>query len=276
METVAEFHGLTHLDPSGAARMVDVSAKPITRRMARASATVLMRTQTLDLIVGGDAAKGDVLERSNLQRQILHTDARVGVPKVISARLALEALNPGVKVVGHEERLTSSNIERIFAGYEVVIDGTDNFPARYLINDACVKLGLPNVHGAVFRFEGEVGVFWPGRPGRPGPCYRCLFPAPPPPGAAPSCAEAGVLGVLPGVIGLLQATETVKLLVGLGEPLTGRMLHFDALQASFRQLRLERDPACPCCGDGRAFAGYVDYERFCAGPHAGGGTPLEA
>jgi molybdopterin/thiamine biosynthesis adenylyltransferase len=206
----------------------------------------------------------DVVDRSNLQRQILHSDARVGTSKIASARQMLEALNPSVKLVGHEEHLTSANVERIFEGYEVVVDGTDNFATRYLINDACVKLRLPNVHGAVYRFEGQVSVFWPARPQRPGPCYRCLFPEPPPPEYAPSCAEAGVLGVLPGVIGLLQATETVKLLLNLGEPLVGRLLYFDALRASFSELRLERDPACPYCGDGRAFPGYIDYERFCA------------
>lgn len=206
----------------------------------------------------------DVVDRSNLQRQILHTDARVGMSKVVSARVTLQALNPCINVVGYEERLTSENVERIASGYEVVVDGCDNFPTRYLVNDACVKLGLPNVHGAVFRFDGQVGVFWPGRPGRPGPCYRCLFRDPPPPGVAPSCAEAGVFGVLPGVIGLLQATETIKLLLGLGEPLVGAMLHFDALASSFRRMRLERDPDCPCCGDRRAFAGYVDYEASCA------------
>jgi molybdopterin/thiamine biosynthesis adenylyltransferase/rhodanese-related sulfurtransferase len=206
----------------------------------------------------------DVVDRSNLQRQILHTDARVGTPKVTSARLTLQALNPSIDVVGYEERLTSDNVERLLANYEVVVDGTDNFPARYLVNDACVKLGLPHVHGAVFRFDGQVGVFWPGRPQRPGPCYRCLSPEPPPPGVAPSCAEAGVLGVLPGVIGLLQATETIKLLLGLGEPLIGRMLHYDALEASFRSIRLDRNPDCPCCGGGRAIKSYVDYELACA------------
>jgi molybdopterin/thiamine biosynthesis adenylyltransferase/rhodanese-related sulfurtransferase/molybdopterin converting factor small subunit len=206
----------------------------------------------------------DVVERSNLQRQILHADARVGLSKIASARQTLEALNPTVKVVGHEEQLTSANVERLLAGYDVVLDGSDNFATRYLINDACVKLGLPNVHGAVYRFEGQVSVFWPGRPQRPGPCYRCLFPQPPPPEYAPSCAEAGVLGVLPGVIGLLQATETIKLLLGIGEPLVGRLLYFDALRASFSELRLERDPACRYCGNGREFPGYIDYERFCA------------
>lgn len=206
----------------------------------------------------------DIVDRSNLQRQILHTDARVGLSKIASARQTLEALNPTVKVVGHEEHLTSANVERLLAGHQVVLDGSDNFATRYLINDACVKLGLPNVHGAVYRFEGQVSVFWPGRPQRPGPCYRCLFPQPPPPEFAPSCAEAGVLGVLPGVIGLLQATEAIKLLLGIGEPLVGRLLYFDALRASFSELRLERDPACRYCGDGREFPGYIDYERFCA------------
>ncbi len=205
----------------------------------------------------------DVVDRSNLQRQILHTDARVGTSKVASARLTLQALNPSVDVMGYEERLTSANVERILSGYEVVVDGSDNFPTRYLVNDACVKLGLPEVHGAVYRFNGQVSVFWPARPQRPGPCYRCMFSEPPPPGVAPSCAEAGVLGVVPGVIGLLQATETIKLLLALGDPLVGRVLHYDALDASFRTMRLERDPACPCCGDGRAFAGYVDYEHAC-------------
>jgi len=206
----------------------------------------------------------DVVDRSNLQRQILHTDARVGTSKVASARQTLEALNPSVKVVGHEAQLTSANVEQILAGYELVVDGSDNFPTRYLVNDACVKLRIPNVHGSVYRFEGQVSVFWPGRPQRPGPCYRCLYPEPPPPQYAPSCAEAGVLGVLPGVIGLLQATEAIKLLLGIGEPLVGRLLYFDALRASFSELSLERDPACRYCGDGREFPGYIDYERFCA------------
>jgi len=206
----------------------------------------------------------DVVDRSNLQRQILHTDARVGTSKVASARQTLEALNPSVKVVGHEAQLTSANVEQILAGYELVVDGSDNFPTRYLVNDACVKLRIPNVHGSVYRFEGQVSVFWPARPQRPGPCYRCLYPEPPPPQYAPSCAEAGVLGVLPGVIGLLQATEAIKLLLGIGEPLVGRLLYFDALRASFSELSLERDPACRYCGDGREFPGYIDYERFCA------------
>ena len=208
----------------------------------------------------------DVVERSNLQRQILHTDARVGTSKVASARQTLEALNPTVKIVGYETRLSSANVEQVLAGYDVVVDGSDNFPTRYLVNDACVKMGVPNVHGAVYRFEGQMSVFWPARPQRAGPCYRCLFPEPPSPEDAPSCAEVGVLGVLPGVIGLLQATETIKLLLGIGDPLVGRMLYYDALHGSFSELALERDPACRYCGDGRSFPGYIDYERFCARP----------
>ncbi len=207
----------------------------------------------------------DVVDRSNLQRQILHTDARVGTPKVSSARQSLEALNPAVKVVGHEAHLDSRNVEEIFTGYDLVVDGSDNFPTRYLVNDACVKLGIPNVHGAVYRFEGQVTVFWPRHPKGRGPCYRCLYPEPPPAEFAPSCAEAGVLGVVPGVIGLLQATEAIKILLGIGEPLVGRLLYFDALRGSFSELTLERDPRCRYCGDNARFPGYVDYERFCAG-----------
>jgi molybdopterin/thiamine biosynthesis adenylyltransferase/rhodanese-related sulfurtransferase len=208
----------------------------------------------------------DAVDRSNLQRQVLHNDSRVGMSKVASARATLEALNPGIKFVGHETHLTSANVEPILSGYDVVVDGCDNFPTRYLVNDACVKLGVPNVHGSVYRFEGQVTVFWPGRAQRPGPCYRCLYPEPPPSEFAPSCAEAGVLGVLPGVIGLLQATEAIKLLLPIGDPLVGRLLLFDGLNARFTELTLERDPACRYCGDGASeFPGYVDYERFCAG-----------
>jgi molybdopterin/thiamine biosynthesis adenylyltransferase len=210
----------------------------------------------------------DLVDRSNLQRQILHTDARVGMAKVVSARQTLEALNPTVKVLAHQTRLTSANVEQILDGYDVVVDGSDNFPTRYLINDACVKLGIANVHGAVYRFEGQVSVFWPGRRATgglpPGPCYRCVFAEPPPAEYALSCADAGVLGVLPGVIGLLQASETIKLLLGIGEPLIGRMLYFDALAGSFSELVVKRDPACRYCADGCVFPGYVDYERFCA------------
>ncbi|MFQ5937854.1 MAG: molybdopterin-synthase adenylyltransferase MoeB, partial [Acidiferrobacterales bacterium] len=206
----------------------------------------------------------DVVDRTNLQRQILHTDARVGVPKVESARKSLEALNPAVKVIGHQTRLDSSNVEEIFSEYDVVVDGSDNFPTRYLVNDACVKLGIPNVHGAVYRFEGQVSVFWPAYEKRRGPCYRCLYPEPPPAELAPSCAEAGVLGILPGVVGLLEAVETIKLLLGIGEPLVGRMLYYDALRAQFTELKLEPDPACQYCGEGTEFPGYVDYEQLCA------------
>lgn len=206
----------------------------------------------------------DVVDRSNLQRQILHTDERVGKSKVVSARETLLALNPAINVVPHEVRLASRNVEEILSGYDVVVDGSDNFPTRYLVNDACVKLGLPNVHGSVFRFEGQVTVFWPGCTMRRGPCYRCLYPEPPPAEFAPSCAEAGVLGVLPGVIGLLQATETIKILLGIGEPLVGRLLYYEALSAQFHELKLERNPACRYCGDRAQFPGYIDYEQFCA------------
>ncbi|MGH8478316.1 MAG: molybdopterin-synthase adenylyltransferase MoeB [Gammaproteobacteria bacterium] len=205
----------------------------------------------------------DVVDRSNLQRQVLHTDARVGTLKVDSARTTLLALNPALHIDGHALRLDSRNVEDLLRGYEVVVDGSDNFATRYLVNDACVKLGIPNVHGAVFRFEGQISVFWPGYPKDAGPCYRCLYPEPPPPELAPSCAEAGVLGVLPGVIGLLQAVETVKLVLGIGEPLIGRMLHYDALAARFSELRLARDPECRYCGAGAHFPGYIDYEAFC-------------
>ena len=186
----------------------------------------------------------DVVDRSNLQRQILHTDARVGQPKVDSARATLLALNPGIAVRTYGERLTSANALEIFGDYDLVVDGADNFATRYLVNDACVKLGKPNVHGSIFRFEGQVSVFWPAKSG---PCYRCLFAAPPPPELAPSCAEAGVLGVLPGVIGTLEAIEAIKLLLGLGRPLLGRLLVYDALDQRFVELSLERRADCACC-----------------------------
>ena len=213
----------------------------------------------------------DVVDRSNLQRQILHADDRVGQPKVDSARRTLGALNPAIEIVGYPVRLTAANADEIIgAGWDVVVDGADNFPTRYLVNDACVKHRIPNVHGSVFRFEGQVSVFWPGREANPGPCYRCLYPEPPPPELAPSCAEAGVLGVLPGVIGLLQAVETVKLLLPAGEPLVGRLLQYDALVPRFTTLRVGRDPDCAWCGDGREFPGYVDYELSCRAPAAVG------
>ena len=213
-------------------------------------------------------ADDDVVDRSNLQRQILHADARVGEAKVASAAQALAALNPRTHVETVRERVTSANVETLLDGVDVVIDGADNFPARYLLNDACVKLGKPLVYGAVHRFEGQVSVFDAGRRRGEAPCYRCLFPEPPPPDAAPNCAEAGVLGVLPGVIGLLQATEAIKLILGLGDSLAGRLLQFDALAMQFRETRLRADPDCPVCAPGRVFPGYIDYARFCAGDHA--------
>ncbi|MBN1444346.1 MAG: molybdopterin-synthase adenylyltransferase MoeB [Planctomycetes bacterium] len=203
---------------------------------------------------------GDVVDRSNLQRQILHRDDRVGELKVDSARKTLEALNPDIRVEAHPERLTSANIDAIIEGCDIVVDGSDNFPTRYLLSDACVKHGKPNVHGSVHRFEGQVTVFWPGR----GPCYRCLFLEPPPPEMAPPCAEAGVLGVVPGVIGVLEAIEAIKIILGKGELLLGRLLTYDALEARFREIRIRRDPACAYCGAGRTFPGYVDYQRFCS------------
>lgn len=210
-------------------------------------------------------ADDDVVDLSNLQRQILHTDARIGMPKVASAAIALCALNPRTTVEAINERITAANVERILDGMDVVIDGGDNFPVRYLLNDACVKLGKPLVYGAVHRFEGQASVFDAGRQRGVAPCYRCLFPEPPPPDAAPNCSEAGVLGVLPGVIGMLQATEALKLALGIGEPLRGRLLQFDALAMRFRETRLAADPACPVCAPDCAFPGYVDYAAFCAG-----------
>jgi molybdopterin/thiamine biosynthesis adenylyltransferase len=207
----------------------------------------------------------DVVDRSNLQRQILHTDARIGTPKVDSARVALSALNPRTRIETFAERVTSANVERLLDGVDVVVDGADNFAARYLLNDACVKLGKPLVYGAVHRFEGQVSVFDAGRHRGQSPCYRCLFPEPPPPEAAPNCAEAGVLGVVPGIVGLLQATEALKLLLGVGESLSGRLLHIDAMGLRFRETRLAPDPECPVCPPGRDFPGYIDYARFCAG-----------
>ncbi len=201
----------------------------------------------------------DVVDLSNLQRQILHTLDRAGQPKTESARVAIEALNPDVKVVPFQERLTSQNVRQILEGFDLVIDGGDNFPTRYLLNDACVVLGKPNIHGSIYRFEGQVTTFVP----KQGPCYRCLYPAPPPPEFAPSCAEAGVLGILPGIVGSLQANEALKLILGVGEPLIGRLLTFDALTTRFSELKLRRDPKCPVCADG-AKVELIDYEQFCA------------
>jgi adenylyltransferase/sulfurtransferase len=206
---------------------------------------------------------GDVVDETNLQRQIVHSTARLGQPKVRSAAETIEALNPDVNVVQFEERLTSENADRIIgAGWDVIVDGADNFPTRYLVNDASVWHDVPVVHGSIYRFEGQVTVFKP----KEGPCYRCLFPQPPPPELAPSCAEGGVLGVLPGVIGSLQANETLKLALGIGNPLIGRLMLFDALTATFDEVALRRDPACPVCGDSPTITEYIDYVEFCAGP----------
>ena len=210
----------------------------------------------------------DVVDLSNLQRQIMHTNDRVGMPKVESARIAIEALNPDVRVIGYQERLSSENVLDIFERYDIIIDGCDNFPTRYLVNDACVMLGKPNVHGSIFQFEGMASVFDP----RSGPCYRCLYPEPPPPGAAPSCAEAGVLGVLPGLVGCVQALEAIKLILGAGRPLIGRMVHFDTLSMEIRVNRLPRDPDCPMCGERPTITKLIDYEEFC-GLRAPGSSP---
>lgn len=201
----------------------------------------------------------DVVDRSNLQRQVVHTDDRVGTSKVESAEKTLRALNPDVKVVPFVTRLTSENALEIFEGWDVIIDGGDNFPTRYLVNDAAVHLNIPIVHGSVYRFEGQVTTFVP----HEGPCYRCLYPEPPPPEFAPSCQEAGVLGVLPGVIGLLQATEAIKLIIGAGKSLNGRLLAFDALTMKFRELTLRQDPECSMCGEHAKWEGLIDYEQFC-------------
>jgi molybdopterin/thiamine biosynthesis adenylyltransferase/rhodanese-related sulfurtransferase len=202
----------------------------------------------------------DVVDTSNLQRQIIHNTSRVGTSKVKSAAKTINELNPDVKVVEHEERVTSANVDRIFKDYDVIVDGCDNFPTRYLVNDASVFLNKPVVHGSIFRFDGQVTTFIP----KQGPCYRCLYPEPPPPHLAPSCQEAGVLGILPGVIGVLQATEAVKLLLGKGESLNGRLLTYDSLKMKFRELKLRRDPTCPVCGDNPTIKSYIDYEGFCA------------
>jgi adenylyltransferase/sulfurtransferase len=204
----------------------------------------------------------DVVDLSNLQRQILHTSADVGRPKTESATETLQALNPDVRLIPYRELLTSENIMTLIQDYDVVVDGCDNFPTRYLVNDACVMAKIPNVHGSVFRFEGQATVFKP----HEGPCYRCLYPEPPPPGMVPSCQEGGVLGVLPGLIGTIQAIETIKLILGIGKPLVGRLLLYDALKLRFREVQLRRDPACPLCGEHPTIHGLIDYEQFCGVP----------
>ena len=201
----------------------------------------------------------DVVETSNLQRQVLYSTQDVGRPKIELAQERLQAINPHVKVEPHAERLTAENALELLAPYDLVIDGTDNFPTRYLVNDACVLLGKPNVYGSIFRFEGQASVFW----ARKGPCYRCLYPEPPAPGAVPNCAEGGVLGVLPGVIGCVQATEAIKLLLDRGESLIGRLLLFDALEMRFRELQLRKDPRCPVCGEHPTIRELVDHDVVC-------------
>jgi adenylyltransferase/sulfurtransferase len=204
----------------------------------------------------------DAVERSNLQRQIVHRTADVGRAKTESARQALTSLNPEVEVVLHEVRLACDNALDLLRPYDVVVDGTDNFPTRYLTNDVCVLLRKPNIYGSVFRFEGQASVF---APHLGGPCYRCLYPEPPPPGAVPSCVEAGVLGVLPGMIGLIQATETLKLVLGIGQPLIGRLVLVNAWEMKFKELKLRRDPRCPVCGESPTITRLIDYEQCCGG-----------
>ncbi len=204
----------------------------------------------------------DVVDFTNLQRQIIHFTKDVGRPKIDSAAEKMQAINPNVEIFKHEVALTSENALDIIKDYDMVVDGTDNFPTRYLVNDACVLLGKPNVYGSIFRFEGQATVFaYEG-----GPCYRCLYPEPPPPGLVPSCAEGGVLGILPGTIGLIQATEAVKLILGIGEPLVGRLLLYDALAMRFRELKLRKNPECPICGDHRTITQLIDYHQFCGVP----------
>ncbi|MFQ5329732.1 MAG: molybdopterin-synthase adenylyltransferase MoeB [Thermodesulfobacteriota bacterium] len=210
----------------------------------------------------------DVVERSNLQRQILHGDEWVGKSKIESAKSRIASLNPEVEVVLYDARLTSGNAMDIFRGYDVIADGTDNFATRYLTNDACVLLGIPNAYGSIFRFEGQASVF----DSTTGPCYRCLYPSPPPPGEVPSCAEGGVLGVLPGIVGTIQATETLKIILGEGRTLVGRLLTFNALDMKFRELRLRKSPDCPICSDRATITELIDYDEFCG---IGRGTEKE-
>jgi len=201
----------------------------------------------------------DDVDSSNLQRQILHSTDRIGINKAESAKLTMEKLNPDIKIQIFKERLSSSNIERILGDYEIILDGTDNFPTRYLINDACVFSGKTIVHGSIFRFEGQLTIFKPNE----GPCYRCLYPEPPPAGMVPSCQEAGVLGVLPGTIGVLQAVETIKLILNIGKPLIGTLLLYDSLSVSFRKMKLRKDDKCPVCGDNPTIKELIDYEQLC-------------
>ena len=202
----------------------------------------------------------DVVDLSNLQRQILHTNDRVGMPKTESAKMTIQALNPDVRVIPYQQKLTSQNIMEIIKDYDIIVDGCDNFPTRYLVNDACVLAKKPNVHGSIFQFEGQATVFYPGK----GPCYRCLYPEPPPADMAPSCQEAGVLGVLPGLIGVIQALETIKLILGKGDALVGRLVCFNTLGMEINTLKLKADPACPMCGEKPTIHSLIDYEEFCS------------
>ncbi len=206
----------------------------------------------------------DVVDVTNLQRQIIHGQEDIGRPKMESAKETLKSINPFCNVIGFEEALSSENALEILKDFDIVIDGTDNFPTRYLVNDACVLLGKPNVYGSIFRFEGQASVFWAEK----GPCYRCLYPEPPPPGMVPSCAEGGVLGILPGNIGVIQATEAVKLILGIGEPLIGRLLLYNALRMQYRELKLRKDPSCPICGPNPTITELIDYQEFCGIPQA--------
>jgi len=212
----------------------------------------------------------DVVDYTNLQRQVIHGTKDVGRPKIDSAIESMRDINPFVQLDRHEVALTSENAFEILKDYDYVVDGTDNFPTRYLVNDACVLLKKPNVYGSIFRFEGQATIFaYPG-----GPCYRCLYPEPPPPGLVPSCAEGGVLGILPGIIGLVQATETVKLILGVGQPLVGRLMLYDALAMKFRELKLRRDPDCPVCGDHPTVTKLIDYQQFCGIPQHQEAAPV--
>jgi sulfur-carrier protein adenylyltransferase/sulfurtransferase len=220
----------------------------------------------------------DVVDVSNLQRQVIHFTSDVGRPKIDSAEEKLRAINPDLVVRRHEYAVDSSNALELFADYDVIVDGTDNFPTRYLVNDACVLLGKPNVYGSIFRFDGQATVFAPPE----GPCYRCLYPEPPPPDLVPNCAEGGVLGILPGLIGVIQATETVKLILGMGKPLIGRLLLYDALEMTFREMKVRKNPRCPICGANPTIRELIDYQEFCgvrgaeAAPGAGDEiTPIE-
>ncbi len=213
----------------------------------------------------------DTVDASNLQRQIIHTTSNIGVSKVKSAEQAVKELNPNTTVITHETFLTSENALEIIAGYDMVIDGTDNFPTRYLVNDACVLLGKPNIYGSIFRFEGQLAVFY----AEEGPCYRCMFPQPPPPGMVPNCAEGGVLGIVCGTIGAAQATEGIKVLTGLGEPMIGRLGLYDALEQSWRKVKVRKDPDCPVCGENPTVTELIDYEEFCGVPAHDGEVEID-